>query len=70
MHPVISSDIKAIGYNPKKSLLVIDFKNNRRYSYTPITQEIFNNLMASESKGQYFNQHIKNKEGIHYEQLD
>jgi len=58
---VESSNIKSIGYNPNSDTLEIEFSSGGVYWYTDVPQEIYDALMAAESKGKYFGQHIKGK---------
>jgi len=68
--PVESSTIKAIGYEPERSKLTIEFKKGGTYQYSPITEECHRELMASDSKGSYFAQNIKNNELVFCKKLD
>lgn len=54
-----SSNIESIGYDLDTATLEIEFKNNSIYQYFDVPQNIFNDLMMAESKGQYLAQHIK-----------
>ena len=60
---VESKQLHAAGYDPETNTLAIRFKNwkgevTSLYHYTA-PQEQFDALMAAESKGGYFNKHIK-----------
>lgn len=60
--PVDSSQIKAVGYNPKTKVLEIAFKEPEtvvRYSGVPPGK--FSALMAAESHGEYLSAKIKGK---------
>lgn len=61
---VKSSNIKSIGYDDKAHTLEIEFINGGVYHYHPISDEGYQALMASESKGSYFFKNIRNNEGI------
>lgn len=41
-------------------MLDLEFRNGTRYRYFRVPREIYQGLLESESKGQYFNQHIRN----------
>jgi hypothetical protein len=56
--PVSSSNIESIGY--ENMILEVEFKNGSVYQYFHIPDIIYNHLMAAESHGKYFNEHIKN----------
>ena len=60
--PVVSNQLAATGYDPATKTLAITFKNKsgvtHPYHY-PCTQEQYDALCASESKGKWFNTTIK-----------
>ena len=58
MHTVESSNIRAIGYDPTTQRLDIEFKLGT-YQYSNVPQEVFDTLMAADSKGSYLNAVIK-----------
>lgn len=52
MTPVESSKIKAVGFDPVSETLYVQFKTDNSYwSYRKVTQEDYNDMMASESIG-------------------
>lgn len=74
MKKVESSQIAAIGYDPEKRTLHIEFvgkngKANSTYSYEPITQECYSELMQADSKGNYFYEHIKTNDRVTFKKL-
>lgn len=58
---VESRNIASIGYNPSSDSLECEFKSGGVYWYHDVPQEVYDALMAAESKGKYFGQHIKGK---------
>ncbi|HUS26806.1 MAG TPA: non-canonical purine NTP pyrophosphatase [Nevskiaceae bacterium] len=52
--PVESSDIVAIGYDPKSRVLEIEFKEDRLYQYLDVEPDVYEKFMRAESYGQYF----------------
>lgn len=62
---VISSNIKAIGYDNND--LFVEFKNNTLYKYSNVPQKIFENFRSAESKGKFLNKEIKGKYSYHKE---
>jgi len=60
-----SDAITAIGYNPNSGLLRIEFNHDgdksKKYRFCGVPQEVFNGLLYSSSKGQYYDQHIRGK---------
>lgn len=74
--PVESSQIAAIGYDPTRRELDIEFHSRREgvansvYRYRNVTQDDHAALMRSESIGRHFGQHIKpNAEKYPFEKI-
>jgi hypothetical protein len=59
MNYVDSSNIEAIGYDRDAMELHIQFLKTGLYVYHDVPQEVFDDLLASDSKGSYFNRNIK-----------
>lgn len=59
-----SSAVKSLSYNENRQDLQVSFKSGKLYIYTPVSQAFFNKLSKAESKGKFFNQHIKNNEAL------
>lgn len=65
--PVQSSNIKSIGYDPSRLMLEVEFvppkskpdSSGAVWRYTPVREEIYNELMSAESIGSYFAKNIK-----------
>lgn len=57
--PVISSDILSIGYDPDSQILEIEFLKGSVYQYSGVPAAEYDGIMAADSKGKYFNAHIK-----------
>jgi len=58
--PVDSSLIRAIGYDFPNSVLEVELVANERiYHYFDVPLSIYNELMATDSKGPYFNESIR-----------
>jgi hypothetical protein len=60
MIPVISSNVKSIGYNPKNKITYVKFNNDSMYVYFGVPRETFENFKKAESKGKFLHLHIKN----------
>lgn len=56
--PVDSSMMSAAGYDPETRELRVAFKCVRIYTYTGVSQEEFNALMAADSKGRHMQSHV------------
>jgi hypothetical protein len=57
---VSSSSVRSIGYDPSSQTLEVEFNNSFVYQYYNVSQQVFDALMASPSKGQFLNSQIKN----------
>lgn len=55
---VTSTNISAVGYNKEKKQLRIVFKNGREFDYYDVPESVFQELVHSDSVGQYANQKI------------
>ena len=55
---VESSVIGAVGHT---RVLEIEFASGRIYQYFDVPEEIHRDLLASDSKGRYFNSHIRGR---------
>lgn len=58
---VLSSDLKSVGYADAYQILEIEFCNNRIYQYQNVPHDVFDQLLAAESKGKFFHYLIKDK---------
>lgn len=68
--PVVSSNVKAIGWKTNvmlpcasmaKDILRVEFQSGLIYDYLNVSKSVYEELMASESKGSYINRKIKDK---------
>ncbi len=50
-----------MGYDEDSQTLEIEFTNGAVYQYSDVPPEVHHGLMAAESHGRYFHQHIRNK---------
>jgi hypothetical protein len=53
MIPVESSMVDSVGYDEERRLLQVVFTSGRVYCYEDVPPEVFQGLLAAESKGQY-----------------
>lgn len=68
MISVSSSTLAAVGYDSDTATLCIQFLNGGIYSYQGVPTEVFEGLVSSGSKGQYFDRIIK-KGGYPYSKI-
>jgi len=59
MTPVDSSNLSAVGYDPKTKTMHIRFQSGRLYAYYDVPEDIYQDLMNADSLGSYFNSFIK-----------
>ena len=61
MQSVLSSNIRAIGYEPSTSTLEIEFYSGGIYQYRGVPAGKHLALMSAASHGGYFHAHIRNQ---------
>ena len=66
---VTSGAIRSIGYDPTRQDMDIQFKNGEVYTYHPISQRKYENLMNAQSIGNHFHRNVKNAAGITVKKL-
>jgi lysyl-tRNA synthetase class 2 len=59
--PVNSSVIRSIGYDADHAVLEVEFVSGQVYRYHFVPRRIWNELMLAESKGRYFDAHIRQR---------
>lgn len=59
MKAVESSNILEVGYDEDGEVLYITFNSGVTYSYDMVPQAIYEELLAADSVGSYFNKNIK-----------
>jgi hypothetical protein len=62
---VSSSAIRSVGYDETKRILEVEFVTGKLYRYASVPSSVYEELLRSSSKGDYFNSHIKE----HYRML-
>lgn len=61
--PVRSSTLVSVGYDGQQQVLEIEFKRMAVYQYLDVPKALHEQLMASSSKGKFFDQKIREKFG-------
>lgn len=61
LQTVESDVIHAVGYDEEIRVLEIIFNNGRIYQYRDVPREVFEGLMAAESKGNYFQENVRDE---------
>ena len=56
---VESTSLKSIGYDPKDSVLEVEFVKGAVYRYSDVPQQVYDSVMTAESVGAAFSKLIK-----------
>ena len=56
---VESSNLKAVGYDPKNKVMGVMFSSGSVYFYLGVTERVWENFKGAESKGKFFGASIK-----------
>jgi len=59
--PLVSSTLASAGYDPALRRLEIQFHSGEHYLYFQVPPQIYQQLVRAESKGAWFNHHIRNR---------
>ena len=55
-----STALTWIRYLPEQRILQVSLRTGRDYEYRDVPLSIYRELLAAESKGRYYNRHIRN----------
>lgn len=58
--PVASSNVASVGYDPDTETLEVEFLNGSIYQYYNVGADLYEQFMASPSKGQFLNTYVRN----------
>jgi hypothetical protein len=58
LDPVESSMLAAMGYDPNLKALVVLYNSGKAYQYLGVPLEVYQGLLAANSKGRYMLDHI------------
>ena len=58
---VVSSSLASVAYDTGRTILQIEFRDRSVYQYIQVPEDIHQDLLQADSKGAYFNQHIRNR---------
>ena len=59
--PVTSSVIARVRYDADAATLDVTFQSGNVYRYFDVPASLYDELMSAESKGQFFNAHIRDR---------
>lgn len=65
--PVVSTNLRSVGYNNVNEILEIEFTNGSVYQYFGVLQNIYVELMQAESHGKYFYAFVRDR--FEYQQV-
>lgn len=54
-----SSQVKEIAYDEERLAFQVVYKNDKRYEYTPVPKELWEQAQTAESIGKFVNEKIK-----------
>ncbi len=60
-HPVQSSNIASVGYDPESQLLEVEFKDGAVYRYLGVPASLYQSLMQAPSKGTFLHEQVKDR---------
>ena len=66
---VRSSALESVGYDQEQRVLEVEFTNGPVYQYFDVPPEVYRGLMAAESHGGYFHQHVRSA-GYGYQRMN
>jgi hypothetical protein len=58
--PVTSTLLARVSYDPSQSILDLEFCDGAIYRYLDVPATVYDELLAADSKGTYFNRCIRN----------
>lgn len=58
--PIVSSNLKTVGYDGYRHILEIEFKSGSIYQYFDVPEEIYKQLFSVSSAGRFFHKYIGN----------
>jgi len=56
-----STSLNAATYQDQSAFLELEFQSGEIYRYLAVPVQTYQELLRAESKGRYFNQHIRNR---------
>lgn len=59
MHPVDSSNLRAVGYDADSQELTVTFNGGRSYVYKGVPNGVLEDLLSAASAGKYFNDNVR-----------
>lgn len=63
LHPVKSSNIKAVGYDVDAQRMVVQFYSGKKYAYRDVPPEVHQAFLDAKSMGIFFTREVRGKYG-------
>lgn len=57
--PVVSSNLRSVGYDPATRVLEVEFHGGGIYQYFGVPEHVYRGLTSAGSKGGYLADHVK-----------
>ncbi len=57
--PVVSSNLRSVGYDSATLVLEVEFRSGAIYQYYGVSEHVHRGLMSAGSKGGYLADHVK-----------
>jgi KTSC domain len=58
---VTSTSLAHVAYDDRRAILQVDFRDGTTYQYAGVPLETYHDLLRADSKGVYFNHHIRSR---------
>jgi lysyl-tRNA synthetase class 2 len=59
--PLPSTSLAWVSYDARLRRLLVEFRSGKRYLYLGVPPTCYQQLLQADSKGRYFNAHIRNR---------
>jgi hypothetical protein len=69
-HPLVSSNLKAVGHSKKTKTLEVIFRNGGEYTYSDVPRSLYQRLLKAKSHGKFFHKHIKKDDPFKYSKVE
>lgn len=69
-HPLVSSNIKAVGHDKKEKVLDVAFHSGGEYKYKDVPRSLYTRLLKAKSPGKFFHKHVKKDKPFEYEKVN
>jgi hypothetical protein len=60
-HSIESSSLAKLAYDSERTILQVEFRDRTVHQYTGVPGTIYQSLCRADSKGAYFNRHIRDR---------